>query len=179
MMSPSCGTNCSPADAVNPDCAIAAAAVEPATSAASHHLRNVIGHSQVLPSIACAWPSSASRARGVCARSRRGGFEPASPRARPSRMYEMTQDNVDEVAEIIAEAAPLPLGDAAFALWRQMSRLDRLEGRPTDEQVQEYRAMTQEQWHDRYRYEREHAYEGPMFHYLKRSHPRAGDTDIK
>jgi len=94
-------------------------------------------------------------------------------------MYRMTQDDIDEVGDMIEKVAPLPLDDAAFALWRQMSRLDRLEGRPTDEQVQTYRDMTPEQWHDHYRYEREHAYDGPMFGYLKRSHPRANEIDIK
>ena len=60
-----------------------------------------------------------------------------------------------------------------------MSRLDSLDGRPTDEQVRAYRAMTPEQWHERYKYEREHAYEGPMYGYLKRAHPRAGEADLK
>jgi hypothetical protein len=84
-----------------------------------------------------------------------------------------------EVEDIIARAAPLPLYDAAFDLWRQMSRLDSLDGRPTDAQVRAYRAMTPEQWHERYKYEREHAYEGPMYGYLKRAHPRAGEADLK
>jgi len=34
-------------------------------------------------------------------------------------------------------------------------------------------------WHERYKYEREHAHEGPMFGYVKRAHPRADDADIK
>jgi hypothetical protein len=84
-----------------------------------------------------------------------------------------------EVEDIIARAAPLPLYDAAFDLWRQMSRLDSLDGRPTDAQVRAYRAMTPEQWHERYKYEREHAYEGPMYGYLKRAHPRASEADLK
>jgi hypothetical protein len=35
-----------------------------------------------------------------------------------------------EVETIIAEAAKMPLRDAAFSLWRQRPRLDTLEGPP-------------------------------------------------
>jgi hypothetical protein len=95
-------------------------------------------------------------------------------------MNQITRQAIDEIANIIARAAQLPLHDAAFSLWRQMSRLDSLENRyPSDEEVRINRAMTPEQWSAKYRYEREHAYEGPMFGYLKRTHPYAGDADIK
>ena len=57
----------------------------------------------------------------------------------------MSQEAIAKVAQIIAEAAKLPLNDAAFALWRQKSRLDTLEGRPTPEEVRAFRAMTAKQ----------------------------------
>lgn len=84
-----------------------------------------------------------------------------------------------EVDEIIAEAAKLPLMDAAFLLWRRQPRLDTLEGRSTEEQVAINRALTPEQWSAKYRYERAHADEGPMFGHLKRAHPHADDRDIR
>lgn len=94
-------------------------------------------------------------------------------------MYRITQEAVDEIAAIIADAGKLPLHDAAYALWRQMSRLDRLEGRPTPEKVRINRTLSPEQWQAKYRYEREHADEGPMFGYLKRAKPRAGDAEVR
>ena len=94
-------------------------------------------------------------------------------------MNQITREAIDEIAEIIADASTLPLNDAAFALWLRMSRLDSLENRyPSDEEVRINRAMTPEQWSAKYRYEREHAYEGPIFGYLKRTHPYAGAADI-
>jgi hypothetical protein len=39
------------------------------------------------------------------------------------------QETATEIAAIIADAAPLPLLDAAYALWRRRYRLGRLEGR--------------------------------------------------
>lgn len=91
----------------------------------------------------------------------------------------MPEERAAEIAAIIARVAPLPLYDAAFALWRQMSRLDRLEGRPTDEEVRINRSMSREQWWAKYRHQREHAYEGPMFGYLKRAHPHADDAELR
>jgi hypothetical protein len=89
------------------------------------------------------------------------------------------EERAAEVADIIAKVAPLPLRDAAWLLDRDMLRLDGLEGRPTDEQVRRYRAMTPEQQTEYLRQKREHADEGPMFSYLKRAHPHASDADIK
>jgi hypothetical protein len=84
-----------------------------------------------------------------------------------------------EVEDIITEAAKLPLGDAAFALWRKKSRLDTLEGRPTRDDVRIYRALTPEQQTAKRRFDRDHADEGPIFMHLKRAHPHADDNDIK
>jgi hypothetical protein len=94
-------------------------------------------------------------------------------------MYQMTQQDIDDRAEILARVAPLPLKDAAWMLDRDMSRLNTLEGRPTDEDVRRFRAMTPEQQGEHMRHERAHADEGPMFGYLKRTHPRATDAEIK
>jgi hypothetical protein len=95
-------------------------------------------------------------------------------------MPQISQQAIGQIADIIAEASQSPLHDAAFALWRQMSRLNSLEERyPSAEEVRINRAMPPEQWFTKYRYEREHAYEGPMFVYLKRTHPHAGDDVIK
>lgn len=90
----------------------------------------------------------------------------------------MTEEE-SEVAEIIAEVAPLPLLDAAYALWRRRYRLDTLEGRPTAEDVRISRALTPEQFTIKYRGDRDHAHEGPAFNHVKRAHPRADDDAIR
>jgi hypothetical protein len=94
-------------------------------------------------------------------------------------MHQITQKAIDEVADITAEAGQLPLDDAAFALWRQMLRLDMLEGRPTDEEVRINRALSMEEWYAKYKHQRAHANEGPMFGYLRRAFPRVDDREIK
>src|SRR5690349_6579711 len=104
---------------------------------------------------------------------------PVGPGDQPG-MGRISQQAIDRIADIIAEASRLPLHGAAFALWRQTSRLDSLEERyPSAEEVRINRAMPSEQWFAKYRHEREHACQGPMFGYLKRTHPHAGDDDIK
>jgi hypothetical protein len=90
----------------------------------------------------------------------------------------MTEE-ATEVADIIAEAALLPLLDAAYALWRRRYRLDTLEGRPTDAEVRINRTLTPEQFAVRYRWDRDHAHDGPAFTQLKRAHPRADDGAIR
>jgi hypothetical protein len=88
-------------------------------------------------------------------------------------------ESAAEVAQIIGEAAPLPLLDAAYQLWRWRYRLDTLEGRPTAEEIEINRAMTPEQFSVQYRWERDHAQDGPAFNHLKRAHRRADDNAIK
>jgi hypothetical protein len=90
----------------------------------------------------------------------------------------MTEEET-EVARIIADAAPLPLLDAAYALWRWRYRLDTLEGRPTAEEVRINRTLTPAQFAVKHRWDRDHAHEGPMFNYLKRAHPRLDDAAIR
>jgi len=84
-----------------------------------------------------------------------------------------------EIETIIAEAARLPLKDAAFALWRQRWRLATLEGRPTEEEARAYRASTPEQQAAKLRHDHDYAQDGPTFGHLKRAHSRADDADIK
>jgi hypothetical protein len=90
----------------------------------------------------------------------------------------MTEEEI-EVSDIIADAAPLPLLDAAYALWRRRYRLDTLEGRPTAEEVRINRTLTPEQFTAKYRWDRDNAQDGPAFNHLKRAHPRADDGAIR
>lgn len=86
---------------------------------------------------------------------------------------------MDELQKIIAEAAALPLPDAAYAVWRSRYRIDRIEGRPTDEQVRAYRAMSPAEQAAEMRHDREYAQDGPILPHLKAAHPRVGDAEIK
>lgn len=103
--------------------------------------------------------------------------EPNPGRADQSVMTE--QAAADEIAGIIADAARLPLLDAAYALWRRRYRLGTLEGRPTVEEVRINRALTPEQMAAKYRRDRDRAHEGPAFGHLKRAHPGATDDAIR
>jgi hypothetical protein len=95
-------------------------------------------------------------------------------------MDQIAQEARHEIAAIIAAAGKLPLHDAADDLLKYMPRLDSLEGRrPTPEQVRINRTLSPEQWHAKYRYEREHTHEGPMFGNLKRAKPDADDADLR
>ena len=92
----------------------------------------------------------------------------------------MTPDEIAaEIRSIVAEAAELPLADAAYCLWRQRYRLDTLEGRPTAEQARIYRAMSPTEQAAKLQYDRDHAQDGPTFAHLKTAHPRASDLDMK
>lgn len=85
----------------------------------------------------------------------------------------------ERIAAIIASAAKQPLLDAAFELWRWRYRLGSLDVRPTIAEARSNRALTPEQISARYRRDRDHAHEGPMFGYLKRAHPHASDDAIR
>ncbi|MBX9651896.1 MAG: hypothetical protein K2X57_33085 [Xanthobacteraceae bacterium] len=92
----------------------------------------------------------------------------------------MTADQTQaEIAKIVADAAKLPLPDAAYAIWRRRYRLDSLEGRPTDEQVRVFRAMSPAEQAANMRHDREYAQDGPIFPHVKAAHPRVGDAEIK
>ena len=89
------------------------------------------------------------------------------------------EDTSAETAAIIAEAALLPLHDAAYAVWRRRYRLDTLEARPTAEQVRTFRAMSPAEQAANMRHDRDYAQDGPAFTHLKSAHPRASDDEIK
>jgi hypothetical protein len=89
------------------------------------------------------------------------------------------QDASAEIAAIIAEAALLPLLDAAYAVWRRRYRLDTLQGRPTAEQVRAFRAMSPSEQAANMRHDCDYAQDGPAFTHLKSAHPRASDDEIK
>lgn len=85
-----------------------------------------------------------------------------------------------EAETIIAEAAKLPLKDAAFALWRQRPRLDSIEGPAmTREEIRIARALSPEEIGAKVRYQRDHAQDGPTFDRLKLAHPRADNTEAR
>jgi hypothetical protein len=82
--------------------------------------------------------------------------------------------------EILAEASKLPLRDAAFELWRQKSRLDQEESALIPpEKRPPFVPVPPEEFPAWYRYQRDHAEDGPTFDRLKRAHPTAGDTEVK
>jgi hypothetical protein len=91
----------------------------------------------------------------------------------------MEDTTAAEIAEIIAEATPLPLADAAYALWRRRYRLNTLEGRPTDEQVRAFRTMSPQEQAAKMRHDRDFAHEGPAFTHLKLAQPHASEAAIK
>jgi hypothetical protein len=94
-------------------------------------------------------------------------------------MYRMSQEAIAKVAQIIAEAAKLPLNDAAFVLWRHKIQLDTLEGLPNPDEVRAIHAMTPKQQAAKLKHDRDYADDGPIFGHLKQAHPRASDVDIK
>jgi len=86
------------------------------------------------------------------------------------------------VDDLIAEAAALPLRDAAYALWRQKMAFERLEGREwpshnlgTPEAAENSLAAIRA----RIKYEHDCAQDGPTFDRLKRAHPDATDDELK
>jgi hypothetical protein len=86
------------------------------------------------------------------------------------------------VDKLIAEAAALPLLDAAYAIWRQKITFERLEGRmwpkrdlSTPEAVEKSMAEINAQL----KYEHDFAQAGPTFDRLKRAHPNATDDQLK
>ncbi|WP_244563225.1 hypothetical protein [Bradyrhizobium lablabi] len=112
-----------------------------------------------------------------CSSARRRNANLAARRADQPRMT--VQDTSAEIAAIIAEAALLPLQDAAYAVWRRRYRLDTLERRPTADQVRAFRAMSPPEQAAKMRHDRDYAQDGPAFTHLKAAQPRASDAEIK
>jgi hypothetical protein len=89
---------------------------------------------------------------------------------------------LDPVDELLAEAAALPLRDAAYAIWRQKITFERLEGRvwpPRDQSTPEAREKSMRESMAQIRYEHDFAQDGPTFDRLKRAHPHAADSELK
>src|ERR1700688_1888853 len=78
----------------------------------------------------------------------------------------------DPVDELLAEAAALPLRDAAYAIWRQKITFERLEGRvwpPRDQSTPEAREKSMRESMAQIKYEHDLAQDGPTFDRLKRA----------
>jgi hypothetical protein len=105
---------------------------------------------------------------------------PPTKRSTPLEIKHPKSSLMTEVETIIAEAAKLPLRDAAFSLWRQRPRLDALEGPPmTPEDIRIARALSLEEVSAKVRFSHDHAQDGATFDRLKRAHPEASDTEIR
>ena len=86
------------------------------------------------------------------------------------------------IDELLAEAAALPLRDAAYAIWRQKINFERLEGRVwprRDQSTPEAREKSMREIRAQIKHEHDFAQDGPTFDRLKRAHPRADDTEAK
>lgn len=83
---------------------------------------------------------------------------------------------------ILAQAATLPLKDAAFEIWRHKLDFDREELPPhpfVDLSDPEVAAQHMQEFETRYLFERANAHDGVTFARVKRVHPNANDADIK
>jgi len=86
------------------------------------------------------------------------------------------------VDELLAEAAALPLRDAAYAIWRHKITFERLEGRVwprRDLGTPEARERAIRESTARINHEHDFAQDGPTFDRLKRAHPHAADPELK
>ena len=84
--------------------------------------------------------------------------------------------------DLIADAAHLPLRDAAYAIWRQKSTFERLVGRvwpPRDYSTPEAADKSRQASFAQIKYEREFAQDGPSFDRLRCAHPHASDAELK
>jgi hypothetical protein len=84
--------------------------------------------------------------------------------------------------DLIAEAATLPLRDAAYAIWRQKRTFERMEGRvrpPRDYSAPEASNQSMQEFSAALKYEHDFALDGPTFERLKRAHPCAADAELK
>ncbi len=91
-----------------------------------------------------------------------------------------------DVDSIIHTASGLPLADAAFELWMQRRRLDRLEGKLPAPAARKANvadpaelAVTVRQAFMNVLREQETAPDGPTFERLKRAQPQASDAELK
>jgi hypothetical protein len=102
--------------------------------------------------------------------------------ARPTREYCRATHVLRTIDDLIQEAAELPLPDAAYALWRQKSTIERLEGRTRplqDRSTPEARDKSDRTFIAQMKYEHDFAQDGPTFGRLKRAHPHVDDAELK
>src|SRR5258708_24383139 len=86
------------------------------------------------------------------------------------------------VDDIIAEAATLPLRDAAYTIWREKSTFERLEGRiwpQRDFSTPEASKRSMQEIGSALKYEHDFSQDGPTFDRLKRAHSHARDAELK
>src|SRR5258708_20518001 len=84
--------------------------------------------------------------------------------------------------DIMAEAASLPLRDAAYTIWREKSTFERLEGRiwpQRDFSTPEASKRSMQEIGAALKYEHDFAQDGPTFDRLKRAHSHATDAELK
>jgi hypothetical protein len=86
------------------------------------------------------------------------------------------------VDELLAEAAALPLRDAAYTVWRHKITFERFEGRVwprRDLSTPEAREIAIRESTARINHEHDFAQDGPTFDRLKRAHPDAAGSALK
>jgi len=86
------------------------------------------------------------------------------------------------VDELLAEAAALPLRDAAYAIWRRKITFERLEGRAwpaRDHGTPEAAKKSVRETLAQVKYEHDFAQNGSTFARLRRAHPRGTDDELK
>lgn len=89
------------------------------------------------------------------------------------------------MTDLIEQASVLPTNDAAYLLWQQRYRLNRLEGdqspkKPTDDLgTKEGFARTVRRAFASVTFERDNAQDGPTFRRLKQAHPNVGDESLR
>ena len=86
------------------------------------------------------------------------------------------------VDDIIAEAAALPLRDAAYLIWREKATFERLELRrwkARDMSTPGAAARAMQEISAELKHEHDTAQDGPTFDRLKRAHPHPDDAELK
>jgi hypothetical protein len=107
------------------------------------------------------------------------------PRARPSRDHCRLPEPLRmprTVRDLIAQAAALPLRDAAYFIWRENSNFEQLEPRTWPRahiNAPEAREKFNREWVALRKREHDTAQDGPAFARLKSAHPQADDAQAR
>ena len=99
--------------------------------------------------------------------------------ARDGSPIHADNNTLTEVETIIADASRQPLNDAAYMLWREQSRLDRLECTMTLGERENAQAAPIEESATGITNDHDHPEHGTTFSRLKRAHPKASDAKLK